>query len=383
VAIEIRPVQSKPELEVFLDVPWTLGMKSDPNWVPPLKDDYRRQFDPKKSPFLKHGELAAWTAFEGGKVVGRISAQVDFDFDKHWGEKDPGVATFGFFDAVDRPEVAQALVDAAAAWAKAKGRRVLRGPYTLDSKGECGILVEGFDTPPRIGMTHNRPYLGPLLEKTGLAKAKDLFAWWFDTRTPLEPLTKKIADRTLALPNVKVRKMELAHFRREIDIVRDVYNEAWANNWSFVPFTSDELEIIATEYKMFIDPEIALVAEVDGKAAAMCFAIPDVNEMIRDFDGELVRRPWNLLKLLWRNKFARPKTARLILLGVKEEYRSSRKYGALAAVLYAQVAKNGVAQGYVGGELGWTLEDNAQINRGIERMGAKKYKTYRIYEKAL
>jgi hypothetical protein len=187
----------------------------------------------------------------------------------------------------------------------------------------------------------------------------------------------------LKLPNVRVRTMDLSNFRREVDIVRDIYNEAWAGNWNFTPFTAEELEIIATEYKMFVDTEIALVAEVDGKPAAMCFAIPDVNELVKDFDGELMRRPLNLLKLLWRLKFNRPKHARLILLGVREEFRASHKYGTLAAVLYVEVARRGAAAGYKGGELSWTLEDNVMINRGIERMGGRKYKTYRVYEKQL
>lgn len=381
--LEVRPVRTKAEQEVFLHVPWTLGMKSDPNWIPPLLDDYRRQLDPKKSPFLQHGELQAFVAFEDGKPVGRICAHIDLDYDTHWGEKDPGIAYFGFFDSVNRQEVAKALFAAAEGWAKGKGRKALRGPYTLDSKGECGILIEGYDTPPRIGMPHNWPWVGPLIESAGYAKKKDLFAWWFVPGGPIDPLTHKVAERTRALPDVSVRTMKLKNFRAEVDIVREVYNSAWANNWSFVPFTTDELEIIASEYKMFMDEEIALVAEVGGKPAGICFAIPDVNELIKDFDGELIRRPWNLLKLLWRLKFDRPKHARLILLGLKEEYRASRKYGALVAVLYEEVARRGGARGYKAGELGWTLEDNVQINRGIERMGAKKYKTYRIYERGL
>ncbi|MCA1829197.1 MAG: N-acetyltransferase [Myxococcales bacterium] len=380
-ALEIRPVGSKKELETFLHVPWTLGMKSDPMWVPPLLDDYRRLLDPVKSPFLKHGEARCFLALRDGVPVGRISAQTDADFDKQWPDE-KGVGFFGFFDSTDDPAVARALFDAAAGWARSKGRTRLRGPFTLDSKGETGVLVEGFDTPPRIGMPHNEPYLGPLIEKAGLSKAKDLYAWWY-TSGAVDERTARIANKTLALPNVRVRTMDLSRFAREVDIVREIYNEAWSKNWNFTPFTSDELKIIATEYKMFVDTEIALVAEVDGKPAAMCFAIPDVNEMVRDFDGELMKRPWNLLKLLWRLKFDRPKHARLILLGVKEEFRASHKYGTLAAVLYVEVARRGAAAGYEGGELSWTLEDNVMINRGIERMGARRYKTYRVYEKTI
>ncbi|HET7785993.1 MAG TPA: N-acetyltransferase [Myxococcales bacterium] len=380
-SLEIRPVRSKKEREVFLHVPWSLGMKSDPNWVPPLLDDFRRLLDPKKSPFLKHGEIECFLALRDGQPAGRISAQLDFDFDRQWPEE-KGVAFFGFFDSADDLTVARALLEAASGWARSKGRTRLRGPFTPDSKGEVGVLVDGFDTPQRIGMPHNRRYVAPLLEAAGLAKAKDFYAWWY-TSGHVDERTERIADRTLSLPNVKVREMDLSQFRREVGIVRDIYNEAWSKNWNFTPFTADELEIIATEYKMFVDTRIALVAEVDGKPAAMCFAIPDVNEMVKDFDGELMRRPWNLVKLLYRLKFRRPHHARLLLLGVKEEFRASHRYGTLAAVLYVEVARRGARAGYVGGELSWTLEDNVMINRGIERMGARKYKTYRVYEKDL
>src|SRR5436190_3638616 len=326
-ALEIRPVESKKQLETFLRVPWTLGMKSDPNWVPPLLDDYRRSLDPKKSPFLKHGEVSCFLALRDGEPVGRISAQIDTDFDKQW-PQEKGVAFFGFFDSKDDLAIARALLDAASGWARSKGRTSLRGPFTLDSKGEVGVLIDGFDTPPRIGMPHNRPYLGALIESAGLAKAKDFYAWWYTTGS-IDERTKSIAERTLQLPNVRVRPMDLGHFQREVNIVRDVYNSAWSQNWNFTPFTADELAIIATEYKMFVDPEIALVAEIDGKPAAICFAVPDVNELIKDFDGEL--GPINIAKLLWRVKFNRPKTARLILLGIQEEFRGSHKSGMLTS----------------------------------------------------
>src|SRR5260370_24825806 len=343
-ALELRAVESKKDLETFLHVPWTLGMKSDPLWVPPLLDDYRRLLDPKESPFFKHGEAQCFLAFQDGQPVGRVSAQVDFDFDRQWPEE-KGVAFFGFFDAKDDPLMAKALLAKAGEWASGKGRMRLRGPFTLDSKGETGILIDGFDTPPRIGMPHNKPYLGKLLESAGFAKAKDFYAWWY-TPGQIDDRTMRIAERTLKLPNVRVRTMDLSNFRREVDIVRDIYNEAWAGNWNFTPFTAQELEIIATEAQMFVDTEIALVAEVDGKPAAMCFAIPDVNELVKDFDGELMRRPLNLLKLLWRLKFNRPKHARLILLGVRAEFRASHKYGTLDAVLYVEVARRGAAACY-------------------------------------
>jgi hypothetical protein len=381
-AIDIRPVRGNKDLEIFLHVPWTLGLDREKNWVPPLLDDYRKQLDPKRSVFLAHGEAECFTAFEDGKPVGRISAQVDFDFDKTYPDE-PKTAFFGFFECDDRPEVAKVLFTAAEGWAKSKGRTRFRGPMTLDSKGEIGALIDGFDKPNMIGTTWNRPFVDGLILGAGYSKAKDLFGWWYEANTKIDELTHKFAEKTRALPNVTIRQMSKAHIRREAGIIQEVYNEAWTNNFNFTPFTDLELEVIATEYKMFIDTELTYVAEVDGKPAAILFAIPDINELIRDFKGELMRNPINLAKLLWRLKFNRPKNARLILLGVKNEFRASRKYGALAAVLYEEISKRGSARGYGGGELSWTVEDNTLINRGIERMGAKVYKTWRVYEKTL
>lgn len=383
-AIDVRPVSlgNSKEVEQFIDVPWVIGMAQERNWVPPLKDDYRKQLNPKKSVFLAHGELQAWTAFRDGKPVGRISAQIDFDYDKTWPDE-PKTAFFGFFESIDDQAVAKALFEKAEAWARAKGRVRMRGPFTLDSKGEVGVLIEGFERPSMIGTTWNKPFIDPLIQACGYPKAKDFLGWWYSRETPMDEFTKKVADKTRALPNVKIRLMDKAEIRREAGIIKDIYNEAWRNNWNFTPFTDMELEVIASEYKMFIDTELTYVAEVDGKPAAMLFAIPDINELIADFNGELMRNPLNLIKLLWRLKFRKPRRARLIMLGVQHEYRASRKYGALVAVLYEEIALRGKAAGYEGGELSWTLEDNDQINRGIERMGGKVYRKWRVYERAL
>jgi hypothetical protein len=379
---DVRPVRSKKELEVFLHVPWSIGLDQEKNWVPPLLDDYRKQLDPKKSVFLAHGEVECWTAFKAGMPVGRISAQIDFDFDRRWPDE-PKTAFFGFFECPDDLDLAKALFAQAEAWAKAKGAKRLRGPFTLDSKGEVGVLIEGFERRSMIGTTWNRPFLGPLIQSAGYDKAKDLLGWWYQANTPLDDLTKKVASKTRALPNVTIRQMDIKEIRREAGIIQEVYNEAWKNNWNFTPFTDLELEVIANEYKLFIDTRLTYVAEVDGKPAAILFAIPDINELIVDFKGELMKNPLNLAKLLWRLKFNRPKRARLILLGVKDEFRASRKYGALAAVLYEEISRRGTEAGYDGGELSWTLEDNTQINRGIERMNATVYKKWRVYERSL
>ena len=380
--IDVRPARTKKEQEVFLHVPWSIGLDQEKNWVPPLLDDYRKQLDPKKSVFLAHGELEAWTAFKDGKPVGRISAQIDHDYDTRWPDE-PKTAFFGFYECIDDVAVSKALFAAAEEWARKKGRVRLRGPFTLDSKGEMGVLIEGFDKPSMIGTTWNRPFMDKLVQDSGYQKVKDLLGWWYTAGTPIDDLTTRVAKKTRELPNVKIRMMDIKQIKRDATIIQEIYNEAWKNNWNFTPFTNMELEVIANEYKLFIDTQLTYVAEVDGKAAAILFAIPDINELIRDFKGELMRNPINLVKLLWRLKFNRPKNARLILLGIKDEYRASRKYGALAAVLYEEISKRGLAAGYSAGELSWTDEDNTQINRGIERMNAKVYKKWRMYERAL
>ncbi|MFZ5445674.1 MAG: hypothetical protein ACOZQL_37120 [Myxococcota bacterium] len=381
-SLDVRPVRGKKDLEVFLHVPWNIGLDREKNWVPPLLDDYRKQLDPAKSVFLAHGEVECWTAFKDGKAVGRISAQIDHDYDKRWPDE-PKTAFFGFYECPDDVEVSKALFAQAEAWARSKGRVRLRGPMTLDTKGEVGVLIEGFDKPAMIGTTWNRPFMDQLILNSGYQKAKDLYGWWYQAATPVDDLTKKVAQKTRELPNVKIRLMDKKFIHREAAIIQDIYNEAWKNNWNFTPFTDKELEVIANEYSLFIDERLTYVAEVDGKPAAMLFAIPDINEMIRDFNGELMKNPLNLLKLLWRLKFNRAKHVRLIMLGVKDEFRASRKYGALAAVLYEEISKRGTEAGYAAGELSWTLEDNTGINRGIERMNAKIYKKWRVYERAL
>lgn len=380
--IDVRPVRSNKEKEVFLHVPWDVGMHLEKNWVPPMLDDYRKQLDPKKSIFLDHGELEAWTAFKDGKPVGRISAQIDHDYDKTWPDE-PKTAFFGFFECIDDVEVAKALFAKAEEYAKSKGRVRIRGPFTPDSKGEVGVLIEGFDKPSMIGTTWNKPFMDALIQKAGYPKVKDVIGWWYDRSTPMDETTAKLSKKTRELPNVKIRDMELKEFRREANIIQEIYNEAWKENWNFTPFTNKELEVIANEYKLFIDTRITYVAEVDGKPAAMLFAIPDINELIRDFKGELMRNPINLVKLLWRLKFNRPKNVRLILLGVKNEFRASRKYGALVACLYERISEQGKQAGYEASELSWTLEDNVGINKGIERMGGRPYKKWRVYEKSL
>jgi len=381
-SIDVRPVRSRKDLEAFLHVSWNLGLDEEKCWVPPLLDDYRRQLNPKTSAFTPHGELACWTVYRGRQAVGRISAQIDHDFDKSWPDE-PKTAFFGFFECADDLEVAQVLFERAEAWARSKGCVRMRGPFTLDTKGEVGVLVEGFDTPRMIGTSWNRPFVDPLIQRAGYAKAKDYYGYFYRAHTPVDAFTKKLADKTRALPNVKIRNMSLSELRRDAVIIQNIYNEAWKTNWNFTPFTHQQIESIATEYKAFIDERITFIAEVDGKPAAILFAVPDINELIHDFDGELLRRPLNLVKLVWRLKRRRPKHLRLVMLGVKEEFRASRKYGALAAVLYEEISVRGSAAGYAAGELSWTLEDNIGINRGIERMNAELYKKWRVYERAL
>jgi hypothetical protein len=252
----------------------------------------------------------------------------------------------------------------------------------LNANQEVGLLVEGFEHPPVIDMGHSRPYQGALAEKCGYTKEKDLFAWRYDSTKQFSARVLRAWESISALPEVELRPVNLRRLREELGIVMTIYNENWAGKWGFVPLEAVELDKLASDMSLVLDPAIAFIAEIDGKPAGMCIAVPNLNEVISDMGGRLL--PLNWAKLLWRTKVRNPRSARLILLGVREEYRRNvKRYGGLSAAMYVEVAKRGLAKGYAWGELGWTREDDAPINLGIRSIGAKVYKRYRVYQKSL
>lgn len=375
-AIEIRQHTPGKDLGDFMRMPH-LVLASDPNWVAPLDLLITEQLTPEKNPFFKHAEVALFTAWKDGKLVGRVSAQIDRE---HLKKHADDTGFFGFFDTTDDPEVGQALIDAAAKFLRERGMQRMRGPLSLSINEETGMLVDGFDYPPMMMCPHHTRYQGKIAEAAGLEKAMDLFGWRY-TVEELPPRVVRAYETVKAMPEVRIRTLSKARVKEELQLLLDVWDDAWKDNWCHVSMTPAEGTAFVDTMKWLIQEDLALIAEVEGEPAAICFAAPNINEAARDLRGKLL--PFGAAKLLWRLFVTKPKTARLILLGVKEKFRVQRKYGVLPLALVYEVKTRGERLGYQWGELGWTLETNAPVNVMIKAMGGKAYKTYRVYEKAL
>jgi len=287
---------------------------------------------------------------------------------------------FGFLDTVDDQEVVNAFLDRARTWLSRRGMKRIRGPMSLNVYEEIGCLIEGFDTPPMVMMPHHHPYQGNLIEGAGLEKTKDLFAWRY-TVGDVPKRAQRAHDQIAAMPEVKVRHVDMKHLDKDVRIVMDIFNDAWQQNWGFVPLSEDELTKLASDFKLILVPDLTYVVDIDGEPAAFAIAIPNLNEMIHDLRGKL--SPVGVAKLVWRLKVSRAKTARLALLGVRSKYRHVKKYGGLSTFLYAKMNAAGARCGIEWGELSYTFEDNAPVNLGIKFMGGKIYKKYRLFEAAL
>jgi len=351
---------------------------NDKAWVPPLHFDMKMRLSPRSNPFFNRGEVALFTAWRGKQLVGRCSAQIDRE---HLRVHQDNTGFFGFFDTIDDSEVANTLLDTAANWLRQRGITRMMGPFSLYVNEELGVLVEGFDTPPMLMMAHSRPYQGGLCEAAGLSKEKDLLAWRIAAaKTPPER-AQRAWEELQKLPEVKLRSLNVKNISSELDIVQQVYNDAWSGKWAYVPALPDEAAKMAEDLKLIIDPDIAFIAEIDGEPAGVCVMLPNLNEAIADLNGKLL--PFGFLKLLYRVKYKHPASGRLMMLGIREKFRKQRKYGGLSAAMYIEVARRGLAKGYTWGELSWTREDDAPINLGIKMMGAEVYKRYRIYQRSL
>lgn len=376
--IEVRTFTSGKDIGPFIDAGRRV-FAGDPAWVAPLDFDLKQRLDPKKNPLFDHAKAALFVAYRDGQPVGRISASVDEEWRKTWNDR---TGHFGFFDTIDDEEVARALFEAAEGWLRGEGADRVVGPMSLSANEEIGLLIEGFEHPPSLMMGHSRDYQGRLVEANGYAKEKDLYCWRFDSDTPLTKRAIKAWEDVKALPEITLRSIDMKHFEHELGIIVDIYNEAWAGKWGFVPITKREVEKMAEDMKLVLDPDIAFVATKEGEPIGMCIMIPNLNEAIADLGGSLF--PFGWAKLLWRVKVSHPKSTRLILLGIREEIRRNvKRYGGLSAAMYVEVAKRGIAKGYEWSELSWTREDDAPINLGIKAIGGRIYKKYRVYAKTL
>jgi hypothetical protein len=348
-----------------------------PAYVRPLDMELSERLDHAKNPFFQHAEGTGWVAYRDGKPVGRITAQIDREHLKRHAD-DAGM--FGFLDTINDLEVVKALLAEAEAWVKARGMKRLRGPMSLSVNEEVGVLIEGFDKPPTILMPYHNAYQSKLVEEAGFGKLKDFYSWGYDVGE-VPPRAQRAHDEVAALPEITTRQADPSNMLRDVEIIMDIFNDAWADNWGFVPLTQAELVKMASDTKMILMPEITRLVSIDGEPAAVALGLPNVNELIGDLGGQLF--PFGLVKMMWRLKVRGPKSGRLVILGIKKKYRHVRKYAGLSAYLYVQMNRAAHLLGMKDGELGWTLEDNAAINAGIRLMGGRIEKKYRVYEKTL
>jgi ribosomal protein S18 acetylase RimI-like enzyme len=373
--IKVTQVASKAERDAFIKFPWEI-YRDDPAWVPPLLLERKEFLDRKKHPFFEHGDAALFLARANGEIVGRIMASDDPNYNAYHRSN---VGCFGLFDCANDPAVAAALFEAAANWLQTKGRDEIMGPIDYSTNYVCGLLVEGFKFPPTLLTAHNPPYYAALIEGLGFTKVMDFYAWWFAEPARAATRLRRLAASFEKRHTATIREGNLKDFRAEAGRLREIYNDAWKENWGFVPFTEKEFEFMAKELKQLVVPEFTLIAEVGDEPVGFILCVPDINVAFRRINGRLTSCgiPVGLAKLLYYK--SRLRTARLIALGVKPKYRR----GGIAEMLVLRIIEDAMIKRGFTGELSMTLENNHLINRFLTAIGAKKYKTYRIYQRAL
>jgi GNAT superfamily N-acetyltransferase len=365
---EVLAVDSKRALNEFVELPFAL-YRNDPYWVPPLRIAVKELLDREKHPFYANAQAEFFLARRDGKVVGRVAAIIDRNHNRFHNE-DAGF--FGFFECINDGDIARALLQQARAWVFDRGARFLRGPVNPSTNYECGMLIEGFDFAPMVMMTYNHRYYPALMDQAGLTKAKDLLAYLSNANTITTRKIERVADKALSTNGVKVRPINMKDFNNDVARVWEVYESAWAQNWGFVPMTREEFFQMGKEMKMILKPELVLIGEVGDRVVGFALALPDANQALKTAKGSLF--PTGLLKILYHQRLI--KSVRVLALGVVEEYRTS----GLAAGFYATLVRNARKLGFGDTEMSWILEDNVLMNRSLEAMGAKRYKTYRIYD---
>jgi len=377
--LEVRPVRGRGERAAFVNLPWTL-YRDDPNWVPPLRASVREMIDQSRHPFYGGGreaEAELFIAWEGRDPIGRVAAIQNHAHNRFHDEK---VAFFGFFETIDRADVAGKLLGAAEGWAREHGATAVLGPMNPSTNYECGLLVDGFNRPPVLMMTYNPPCYERLITGAGYVKAKDLLAYI----SPVAPVQlermRRLAERTRARnPGLTTRSADLSQFKREVALVQEIYNAAWERNWGFVPMSDLEIEWLAKELKSLVQPDLLRFAMVDGDPAGFILTVPDWNPVLADLDGSPWRHPLRTLRHVLRTRAESLEGLRLITLGVKEKYR---KRG-IEGVIMTEGLSIALEIGYRWCEYSWILEDNELTKRAVRLMEGELYKTYRVYQKSL
>ncbi len=368
-------MRSRADRNAFIRFPWRI-YENDHAWVPPLIIERKAFFNRKSHPFYKHGDAALFLARQNREVVGRIMASDDPNYNA---AHDSNVGCFGQFECVDNDNVAAALFNAAEGWVRRKGRLEIMGPIDYSTNYVCGLLIDGFQYPPTILTAHNPRYYAELLERRGFSKTMDLYAWWFSDASKAADRLRKLEAKLQSRMRFTIRPGNLADLPAESARLRRIYNEAWQNNWGYVPFTEAEFTHLTNEMKPLLRPEFTAIAEIDGEEIGFIIALPDINVALQKINGRLTSfgLPIGLIGLLYEKR--RLRKARLIAMGVRPEFR---QHG-VAEMLVLRIIEEVMFKLGFKGELSMTLENNTMINRFLEAIGARRYKTYRIYRKSL
>jgi hypothetical protein len=375
--LSIRQVETKADLKAFIRMTHD-HYKTDTNWVQPLTFLKLEDLDPKKNPFFDNAEVQLWLAEKDSEIVGRVSAQIDKLAQEKWG---PNLGYFGLFEA-DSERTAHVLLKIAEDWLKERGMQTMQGPWSLSPKEECGMLVEGFSTPPCFLMPHGKPDYKGWVENYGLKKAHDLIAYELDLLKGFPEKMKRIVAAAKRNKRVILREMDMKNYDRDIGYIIDIVSDAWANNWGFTPFTQAEGKHLATSLKLILKPHRTVICEYDSEPVAFMVTIPDLNDDIKDFGGSLF--PFNVFKLLSRRILSKKEgRMRVPLMGVKQAFQR-RPVGAAMAMWMIDYSTDQVMErGAYWGELGWILDENEGMRSILKDIGCEEYKTYGIFEKTI
>jgi GNAT superfamily N-acetyltransferase len=372
--MRVRSVAGSGDLRAFIDLPYRLQGR-DPLWVPPLRVAERARLSRARNPFFREAEAEYFVAWAGERAVGRIAAIANRRHDEVYRD---GCAFFGFFECEEDGDAARALLDAAGGWARERGYRGIRGPASFSTNHECGLLVEGFHTPPTVMMPHNPPYYAELLRAAGFEKAKDLIAFEGGSPGPLEipDRSRRAVERLAARSGVRLRAFDARDFKGEVERIKRGYNEAWERNWGFVPMSDLEIEHMASEFRPVYIPDLVPLAFAGERLVGFGLALPDINEILRrNRSGRLLPV---LPRLLWAVRRRRLRRMRVLMLGLLPEVRGR----GVDAMLWHWIWTRGLDHGFTWGEASWILEDNAPMVNAALRMGFRRYKTYRLLERA-
>jgi hypothetical protein len=376
-AISVSPVSGRSDLKAFIQFPKRL-YRGHPGYVAPLDMERGEALSPKTNPYFDHADVQLFLARRDGKVVGRISAQIDKLHLEKYGDR---TGQFGFLDAEDDPAIYAALIGAVEAWLKAKGMVRAVGPLSFSTNEETGLLVDGFDALPMLLMPFHLPYAARHIEAQGYAKTKDVLAYHLHKDEYKSLGSKRMLERAVAETGVVVRNIDMKRFQAEIETVIDIFNDAWAENWGMVPFTEKEMAAAAKGLKLLIDPKMVVVAEQNGEAAGMMVCLPNLLEAARDLDGKIL--PFGILKLLYRLKTNKVRSGRIPLMGIRRKHHGTVLGATLLPLMFEKLRGRFLERGLERLEMSWILEDNTAMRRVLEGIGGKPYKTHRIFEKSL